>query len=305
LRSGEGAGRGLHGRGILSKPVIIGIAGATLDDAEAALLRLHRPRGVILFSRNIKNKSQLSDLTGAVRAVLPPDGVLMVDQEGGRVARLRAPHWPDLPAASALKTAEAAFAHGEALGEMAREAGFDVVAAPVLDLAFPGASSVIGDRALSQDPRIVAELGAKLAEGILAQGMIPVMKHLPGHGRALVDSHFALPRVDAPQEELEADFYPFRANRNLPWAMTAHIVYPALDPELPATLSPAVISRVIRGVIGFKGVLVSDDLAMEALAGTPAERAAAALKAGCDIALYCPGDMAGNVAVLEGVRDAA
>jgi beta-N-acetylhexosaminidase len=135
--------------------------------------------------------------------------------------------------------------------------------------------------------------------------MIPVMKHLPGHGRALVDSHFALPRVDAPQEELEADFYPFRANRNLPWAMTAHIVYPALDPELPATLSPAVISRVIRGVIGFKGVLVSDDLAMEALAGTPAERAAAALKAGCDIALYCPGDMAGNVAVLEGVRDAA
>jgi beta-N-acetylhexosaminidase len=289
----------------LSKPVIIGIAGASLDDAEAALLRRHRPRGVILFSRNIKDKSQLSDLTASIRMALPPDGVLMVDQEGGRVARLKGPHWPDLPPASRLKTAAEAFTHGAALGEMAREAGFDIVAAPVLDLAFPGASSVIGDRALSHDPEIVAKLGARLAEGIIAQGVIPVMKHLPGHGRALVDSHFALPRVEASEVELEADFYPFRANRGLPWAMTAHIVYAALDPELPATLSPAIISRVIRGVIGFKGVLVSDDLAMEALAGNPAERATAALAAGCDIALYCPGDMAGNIAVLEAIPDVA
>ena len=229
----------------------------------------------------------------------------MVDQEGGRVARLKSPHWPELPPAASLQTAEAAFGHGAALGAMVREAGFDIVTAPVLDLAYPGASSVIGDRAISHDPEIVAQFGARLAEGLISQGIIPVMKHLPGHGRAMVDSHFALPRIGAKPSELEADFYPFRANNNLPWGMTAHILYTELDPELPATLSPIIISHVIRGRIGFEGILVSDDLAMEALQGTPAERAQAALAAGCDIALYCPGDMAGNKAVLEAVPDAA
>lgn len=289
----------------MSKPVIIGISGVTLGRGEAELLRKHRPKGVILFSRNISDRLQLSELVASVRDVLPADGVLMIDQEGGRVARLRPPHWPVLPPASSLKTAAAAFAHGATLGAMAREAGFDVVTAPVLDLAYPGASSVIGDRAISDNPEIVAQLGARLAAGILSEGVTPVMKHLPGHGRARVDSHFSLPRIDAQLSELKADFLPFKKNNALPWGMTAHILYTELDAHFPATLSPRIISRVIRGDIGFKGILVSDDLAMAALSGTPAERTRAALEAGCDIALYCPGDLAGNQAVLEAVPDAA
>lgn len=269
------------------------------------LLREHQPTGVILFARNITDKPQLTDLIAAIRSEIPPDGVLMIDQEGGRVARLKPPQWPELPPAGSLKTEDAAFAHGAALGAMALEAEIDVITAPVLDLAYSGASSVIGDRAISHDPDVVARLGARLALGILSQGVIPVMKHLPGHGRALVDSHFSMPRVDAELSELAADFYPFQANNTLPWAMTAHVLYTNLDPDFPATLSPSIISGVIRGSIGFRGVLVSDDLAMEALKGTPAERAMAALAAGCDIALYCPGDMAGNKAILEAVTDVA
>jgi beta-N-acetylhexosaminidase len=289
----------------LTKPVIIGIAGPVLTHAEREMLRAHRPKGVILFKRNIEEKSQLSELTAYLKDALPAEAVIMVDQEGGRVARLRSPHWPEMPGAASLQTEEAALAHGRQLGGMVREAGFNLIAAPVLDLAFPSASTIIGDRAFGPAPETVALLGAAMAEGIRAQGVTPVMKHIPGHGRAQVDSHFALPRIDASEAELAADFYPFIANNNLPWAMTAHIVYTALDPDLPATLSPKVISRIIRGLIGFEGILVSDDLAMEALTGSPAERAVAALQAGCDIALYCPGDMAGNMAVLQAVPDAA
>ncbi len=285
--------------------MIIGVAGLALMPAERELLREHRPKGVILFGRNVRDKLQLSELTASLWEILPPDAVIMVDQEGGRVARLRAPNWPELPAAAALRSREAAFAHGKALAAMVRESGFNLIAAPVLDLFYPGASDVIGDRALSGDPETVARLGGAIAEGILAAGITPIMKHLPGHGRAQVDSHFALPRVGASEAELAADFYPFMANNALPWAMTAHIVYPALDPDYPATLSQKIISRIIRGVVGFKGVLVSDDLAMAALTGSPAERAVAALQAGCDVALYCPGDMAGNLAVLQAVPDAA
>jgi beta-N-acetylhexosaminidase len=175
----------------------------------------------------------------------------------------------------------------------------------VLDLAFPSESSIIGDRALSSDPETVARLGAAMAEGILAEGVTPIMKHVPGHGRAQVDSHFSLPHIGATEAELAVDFYPFIANSHLPWAMTAHIVYSALDPDYPATLSAKVISRVIRGLIGFKGILVSDDLAMQALTGSPAARAVAAIEAGCDIALYCPGDMAGNMGILQAVPHAA
>ncbi len=289
----------------MTKPVIIGVAGPALTPAERELLRAHRPKGVILFGRNVRNRLQLSELTASLWDVLPPDSVVMVDQEGGRVARLRAPNWPELPAAASLRSRQAAFAHGQALAAMVRESGFNLIAAPVLDLFHPGASSVIGDRALSGDPETVARLGAAMAEGILAEGVTPVMKHLPGHGRAQVDSHFALPRVEASEAELAADFYPFIANNTLPWAMTAHIVYPALDPDYPATLSQRIIRRIIRGLIGFKGILVSDDLAMEALTGSPAARAVAALEAGCDLALYCSGDMEGNLAVLEAVPDAA
>lgn len=284
------------------KPVILGISGASLLPEERELLKKHPPRGVILFGRNIQNPAQLAELVADLREALPEEAVLMVDQEGGRVARLRPPHWPALGAAGDLKTAEAAFAHGRALGAMVKAAGFDVAAAPVLDLRYDGASTVVGDRAISGDPEIVAALGAQIAAGMLAEGIIPVMKHIPGHGRALVDSHFLLPRVDA--RDLSADFLPFVRNRNLPWAMTAHVIYAQYDAEFPATVSAKVIRDIIRGEIGFLGVLVSDDLAMQALSGTPAERALAALAAGCDIALYCPGDMAGNTAVLEAVGDA-
>jgi len=282
------------------KRVILGIAGPQLLPEESEMLRQHAPRGVILFSRNIEKPPQLAELIAKIRTVLPPGGVLMVDQEGGRVARLRPPHWPALPAAATLRTAEDAYAHGRALGAMVREAGFDVAAAPVLDLRYDFADAVIGDRAISSDPQTVARLGGEIARGIIEEGVIPVMKHIPGHGRATADSHLALPRIA--EADLDADFYPFIANNTLPWAMTAHIVYEQID-ERPATISPKVIQTVIRRKIGFTGTLISDDLAMAALAGTPGERAAAALAAGCDIALYCPGDMAGNVSVLETVND--
>ena len=279
------------------KPVILGISGPVLLPEERELFLKHRPRGVILFGRNIQDPVQLAELVADLRDALPKGAVLMVDQEGGRVARLRPPHWPALGPAGDLKTPEAAFAHGKALGAMVKAAGFDVAAAPVLDLHYAGASSVVGDRALSDDPEVVAILGRKIAEGMIAAGVIPIGKHIPGHGRALVDSHFHLPRVT--EKDLRADFLPFVRNHDLPWAMTAHVIYEHYDPEFPVTVSAKVIKNIIRGEIGFHGVLVSDDLAMQALSGTPAERATAALAAGCDIALYCPGDMAGNVAVLE------
>lgn len=286
----------MRGGGVLMKPVILGISGPALTPQEHDLFRAHRPRGVILFSRNIENPAQLAALMADLRAALPPDAVLMVDQEGGRVARLKPPHWPALPPASSLRTPDEAFAHGRALGVMVREAGFTSTAAPVLDLRLPGASDVVGDRAITGGPETAAELGGEIARGILAEGIIPVMKHIPGHGHALVDSHVALPYVP---ELTDDDLLPFIRNRHLPWAMTAHVVYQSIDPARPGTLSPIVISEIIRGKIGFTGTLVSDDLAMGALSGTPAERALAALAAGCDIALYCPGDMAGNRAVLE------
>jgi beta-N-acetylhexosaminidase len=291
----------MHGGVVLMLSAIIGISGPVLTQDERDLFARHAPRGVILFGRNIENSGQLAGLVGELRKVLAPGAVLMVDQEGGRVARLRAPFWPDLPAAGTLTTEDAAFAHGRALGAMCRAAGFDVAAAPVLDLRYEGADAVIGDRAISGDPQIVARLGGRIAAGILAAGVTPVMKHLPGHGRALVDSHKALPRVS--DADLAADFYPFAANCGLPWGMTAHIVYEAIDPDHPATLSKIVIRDVIRGKIGFLGTLLSDDLAMGALSGTPAERALAALAAGCDIALYCPGDFAGNASVLRALAD--
>jgi beta-N-acetylhexosaminidase len=280
---------------------ILGISGPVLSEDERELFARLPPRGVILFSRNIQNPAQLSDLTAQLRSILPPGAALMVDQEGGRVARLRAPFWPDLPAAATLQTEAEALAHGRALGAMCRQAGFDIVTAPVLDLRYPGADPVIGDRALSADPGIVARLGAQIAAGLIAEHITPVMKHLPGHGRAGVDSHLTLPRIA--EKNLEADFYPFAANNALPWAMTAHIVYQALDPKFPATLSKTVIRDVIRGEIGFSGTLVTDDLAMGALTGTPAQRARAAIQAGCDIALYCAGDAAGNAEILRALAD--
>ncbi|MDE2239798.1 MAG: glycoside hydrolase family 3 protein, partial [Rhodospirillales bacterium] len=255
-----------------------------------------RPVGVILFARNIIEPTQLIDLNAELKSILPESAVRMVDQEGGRVARLRPPHWPALPAAATLKTTEDAYAHGRALGSMVREAGFTMTAAPVLDLLIDGANSVIGDRAITGDPETVGRLGGEIARGIMDEGVAPVIKHMPGHGRAALDSHLALPRVAMNDDD---DHLPFIMNRDLPWGMTAHIVYEQWDKNRPATVSPIVIQNIIREKIGFKGRLMSDDLAMHALSGSPAERARAALAAGCDIALYCPGDFEGNRAVLE------
>ncbi len=280
--------------------MILRVAGPRLAPAERALFTLHQPRGVILFRENIEDPAQLAALVTELREALPEGALLMVDQEGGRVARLRPPHWPALPAAGSLRSVAAARAQGLAIGAMVKAAGLDVTAAPVLDSRIDGADEIVGDRALGSTPEIVSALGFALATGIREMGVIPVIKHIPGHGRATVDSHKALPRVG--RQDLSADFAPFRHCRGLGWAMTAHIVYEAYDPVLPATLSKTVIDRVIRGEIGFTGTLISDDLSMGALSGTPAARVTAALAAGCDIALYCPPGGGDNQAVLEAVN---
>ena len=287
------------------KPAIIGIAGPRLLPAEAELLSRHCPAGIILFARNVETPAQLRALIAELRAVLPPGAGILVDQEGGRVARLRPPHWRAHPPAAALGRRfgqnqaaglRAAWITGALIGADCAACGFDVVCAPVLDLAFPGAHDVIGDRSFGPDPVMVARLGRAMAAGLLAAGVQPVGKHAPGHGRAQVDSHLSLPRIAA--NDLSDDIRAFALNADLPWAMTAHILYTGIDPSFPATLSAEIIRSVLRGKIGFKGVLVTDDLAMQALTGSPAERAQAALAAGCDIALYCSGEFAPTEALL-------
>jgi beta-N-acetylhexosaminidase len=281
---------------------IVGIAGPTLLAEEAALFRAFPPAGVILFARNVQDPVQL---TALIRA-LPTGAEVMVDQEGGRVARLRPPHWRAHPPAATIGRLfeanpaaglRAAWLTGALIGLDCAAAGFTIAATPVLDLSVPAAHDVIGDRAYAQHPVAVARLGRAVANGVLAAGLVPVGKHAPGHGRVRVDSHLSLPTVA--QQDLTADIRPFALNAALPWMMTAHIVYDALDPALPATLSATVIRTVIRGRIGFEGVLVTDDLAMKALSGAPADLAMQALTAGCDIALYCSGDFALTEALLR------
>lgn len=279
-----------------------------MSAAEADLLRAFPPAGVILFARNVVDPGQLASLMASLREALPASAVLMVDQEGGRVARLREPHWRAHPPAAkigalfeadAARGRRAAFLTGALIGADCAAAGFDVACAPVLDLWMPGATDAIGDRAFGANPTAVAKLGRAFAEGLRAAGVQAVGKHAPGHGRARVDSHHALPIVT--DTDLETDMEPFAANADLPWMMTAHLVYHVLDRDNPATLSEAIIEGVIRRRIGFAGVLCSDDLAMSALSGDPAERALRALSAGCDIALYCPGDESATRAVLRAV----
>lgn len=286
------------------RAAIVGVAGPTLGRDEAALLRALPPAGVILFGRNVVDRAQLVALTAALRDALAPGALIAVDQEGGRVARLRPPHWRRHPAAGAIGAlgreagTRAAYLTGALIGLEAAAAGFGLVCAPVLDLRIEGASDVIGDRSFGADPALVAALGLSMADGLLAAGVIPVGKHAPGHGRALVDSHRALPTVPE-SAPLDDDLAVFKACASLPWLMTAHLRYQGLDPALPATLSPVVIERVIRGRIRFGGVLVSDDLAMGALEGGAGERAAAALAAGCDVALHCTGALAESESVLR------
>ncbi len=294
------------------RALIVGVSGPVLLAREAEALGAAEPAGVILFGRNIVDPPQLAALVGSLRAVLPADAVLMVDQEGGRVARLRPPHWRGHPAAAALGAvaerhglaagARAAFLSGALIGLDCRRAGFDVVCAPVLDRRVPGAHSVIGDRAFSADPAIVAALGEAMADGLLAAGVQPVGKHAPGHGRAAADSHEALPVVTddgAEADGAEADLLPFVRNAGLPWMMTAHILFTAWDAYRPATLSAAVIGPILRKRIGFAGLLVSDDLSMRALQGEPLTLMHHALAAGCDVALHCPGEPEVTQAMLQ------
>jgi beta-N-acetylhexosaminidase len=278
------------------KAAIVGIEGSTLTAAEAAMLRAYPPAGIILFARNIADPLQLTALTASLRRVLPRRSVLMVDQEGGRVARLRPPHWRAHPPAAAIGALfarspahglRAAWLTGALIGLDCTSAGFDVVAAPVLDLGLPGAHTVIGDRAFAAEPAVVGRLGRAVAAGLFATGIQPVGKHAPGHGRASADSHLTLPTIEA--NDLDADLLPFALNPDLPWLMTAHIRYPIWDAARPATLSPVVLGSIIRRRIGFEGVLVTDDLTMRAVTGAPAELARLSLAAGCDLALYSAG----------------
>jgi beta-N-acetylhexosaminidase len=281
---------------------IYGCSGTALTEDERAFFREAQPWGFILFGRNVTDREQVQRLVNDLRAIVnDPAAPVLIDQEGGRVARLKPPAWKERPAAArfgalhsvaAEASAEAAYLHARLIAHDLFELGINVDCMPVLDVPIEGADDVIGDRALSHDRAVVVDLGRALIEGLIDGGVLPVMKHVPGHGRAMADSHLALPRVATPREELShTDFVAFRGLASCPMAMTAHVVYEAIDPKRPATTSPRVVNDVIRGEIGFEGLLISDDLSMKALDGPLATRAKAAQFAGCDIVLHCNGGM--------------
>lgn len=292
-------------------PAIFGLSGLELTDDERDLFRAVNPLGFILFARNIDTPSQVRALTDALRDLSGrADLPILVDQEGGRVARLGPPHWRSWPPARDFADAfsqdpdrarAAALCNYQALALDLVALGITVDCAPVLDVPVPDAHDIIGDRAFGEDPATIATLGAALLEGFSRVGVVGVIKHIPGHGRSPADSHEALPRVSAPAQELQRDLAPFRALAHAPMAMTAHIVYEAWDEQHCATLSSRIIGEVVRGDLGFDGLLMSDDLDMKALAGPVPQRGAAALQAGCDVALNCWGridDMRGLAEVL-------
>ncbi len=278
-------------------PAIFGIAGTDLTPDERAFFREVDPAGYILFGRNIECRAQLRSLTDALREIHGREHLLItIDQEGGRVQRMKEPEWLRYPCGEvfdrlydlAPTTAiEAARANAEALGLDLAEVGITCTHAPLLDVRQPDADNVIGDRAFGSEPLRVAALGRAVLDGLARAGVAGTIKHMPGHGRTSVDTHKALPTVTASDEELEWDIAPFRALNHAPIGMTGHLVFTAWDAENPATQSPFVIEEIIRGRIGFDGLLLTDDLDMEALSGTVPERAARALAAGCDIALNC------------------
>jgi beta-N-acetylhexosaminidase len=286
----------------MTAAVIFGCAGPILSAAERDFFDATQPLGFILFARNVIDPDQVRRLGSALRASIGrPDAPILIDQEGGRVQRLRPPHWRALlPAGRFGELAQLDEAAGQRAVKLNHrliaaeltDLGINVDCAPLIDLRVPSAHDVIGDRAYGSDPELIAALGRAAANGLLEGGVMPIIKHIPGHGRAMVDSHHDLPRVAASRAELSArDFRPFRALNDLPWGMTAHVVYEAIDADLPATLSPKVIAEVIRGEIGFDGLLLTDDLSMKALRGNLSDLARASLTAGCDVVLHCNGDM--------------
>lgn len=284
------------------RAVIFGCAGHELSAAELAFFREVRPWGFILFQRNCGSPSQIRQLSASLRRCVGRDEApILIDQEGGRVQRLRGEHWRTRPPAAAFgainrqdpkMARDLVYDNARVMAAELRDLGINVDCVPCIDVPTEGAHSVIGDRAFASDPWVVAALGQAVIDGMLDGGVLPVIKHMPGHGRARADSHLELPVVDAPRGQLErSDFAPFRALAHAPLGMTAHVVYTDIDATAPATTSKCVIDEVVRGFIGFDGALMSDDLSMRALQGSFAERARAAIAAGCDLVLHCNGNM--------------
>jgi beta-N-acetylhexosaminidase len=283
----------------MPKAFICGCAGLALDAEERAFLRHNDPWGLILFRRNVADRDQLGKLTRSFReCVGRADAPVLIDQEGGRVQRMAPPHWRAYPAAGAIE-AGLEPPHAEAAARLVArliahdlaEVGITVDCAPVLDVATPDTHAAIGTRSFSRRPERVAAMGRAVAEGLLAGCVVPVVKHMPGHGRARADSHHELPVVGAARDELRRDFAPFAALKDLPMAMSAHVVYSMIDPDRPATASPIVVRDVMRGEIGFDGLIMSDDVSMKALSGPYDVRARAIIEAGLDIVLHCNGEL--------------
>jgi beta-N-acetylhexosaminidase len=288
-------------------PAFFGLSGLALTDAERRFFRSADPAGFILFRRNCADRGQMKALTDELRSLCGRDDVpVLIDQEGGRVQRMGPPEWPKLPAGEAfarlwdkapVSAMEAARVNAKAIAVMLREVGVNVDCLPLLDVRRPDADAVIGDRALGSEPKQVASLGRLVLDGLREGGVVGVVKHMPGHGRTHLDTHKALPVITATDEDLAEDIQPFRQLNDAPMGMTAHLVYAAWDAERPASQSPVVVREIIRGRIGFDGLLMSDDIGMHALTGDFGERAAGALAAGTDIALHCSGAMAEMEAV--------
>ena len=285
-----------------TRAFITGVSGTELTAAEREFIRAERPWGFILFKRNVATPAQVTALVSELRAVAgAADAPVLIDQEGGRVQRLGPPHWPVYPPGavfgslydidSALGLTAARLSARLIAADLA-ELGITVDCLPLADVPVPGADTVIGNRAYGAEPDKVAAIARAVTEGLELGGVLPVLKHIPGHGRATADTHFRLPTVDTPRDELErTDFAPFKSLADLPMAMTAHVVFSAVDPAHPATTSATMIADVIRGAIGFQGLLMSDDVSMNALSGNIAERTRAIFAAGCDLALHCNGDI--------------
>jgi beta-N-acetylhexosaminidase len=299
----------------MTNAAIYGLAGTTLTADERAFFRDCRPTGYIVFRRNIEDRAQLRALTDALRDLEGHDDVpILIDQEGGRVARMRPPEWPAFPAGEAFdrlyqlapsSAIEAARVNARALGLMLNEVGITIDCLPMLDVRQPGATDIVGDRALGSNPMQVSALGRAILDGLASAGVLGVVKHIPGHGRALVDSHKELPVVDAGEDLLSIDLEPFERLRDAAMGMTSHLLYTQWDAERPASQSPTVIHDIIRQRIGFDGFLMSDDIDMGALAGDHGERAAACIAAGCDAVLQCDGRMDHMNEVAAAVGDLA
>jgi len=290
---------------------IYGIEGTELTRDDRAFFADADPAGFILFKRNCECRDQLVRLTNSLREVSGrPEVPILIDQEGGRVARMRPPEWPVFPAGEAFdrlyqlapsSAIEAARSNARALGLMLNDVGINVDCLPMLDVRQPGATDIVGDRALGSDPMQVSALGRAILDGLNSAGVLGVIKHIPGHGRALVDSHKELPVVVADEDDLAVDLEPFERLRGAAMGMTAHVVYTAWDSDRPGSQSPIVIQNIIRERIGFDGLLMSDDVGMEALSGDHGQRAAACVAAGCDVALHCDGKMENMILVAKAV----